>query len=160
MNSNRVAFLSMLKRCEGTSTSPATQAGGYDVIVTGADMHHEVFSDYSTHPFARGRPAKLIRPGLKSTASGAYQCLLANWIAYSSELQLPDFGPDSQDAIAIQQIKEFDGLALIDAGQFDVAVAKVAPLWASLPRSGHDQPERALDQVRAFYMQAGGIVRA
>jgi muramidase (phage lysozyme) len=166
MNANRTAFLAMIRRAEGTSTSPATTFKGYDVIVTGADGKSETFDDFSAHPFASGRPAKLVRPArdgrraLFSTASGAYQLLLANWTHYSVLLQLPDFGPDSQDQIAIQQITEFGGLPFIDAGQFDMAVSRIAPLWASLPRSGYGQPEHTLDQVRQWYVAAGGIVRA
>lgn len=166
MNANRAAFLAMLRRSEGTSTSPATTAGGYDVIVTGADGKPEVFSDFSTHPFANGRPAKLVRPAragvkaLYSTAAGAYQELLDNWTHYSALLDLPDFGPESQDAIAIQQITEFGAIGLIDAGQFTAALFKVAPLWASLPRASYGQPEHTLAQVQQWYCAAGGTMEA
>lgn len=164
MNSNRAAVLATIKRCEGTSISSVTKRGGYDVIVTGHDGKPETFTDFSTHPFAHGRLAKLIRPAvgsrkaLYSTASGAYQCLLSNWTYYSVLLGLSDFGPDSQDAITLQQIKEKGALPLIDAGQFDAAIAKIAPLWASLPGAGHDQPEHPLDVVRSYYLAAGGTV--
>lgn len=144
--------------------SPVTKAGGYDVIVTGADGKPEVFSDFSAHPFASGRPAKLVRPArggakaLYSTASGAYQCLLDNWTHYFALLGLPDFGPESQDAITLQQIREFGALPLIDAGQFAAAVFKVAPLWASLPRAGYGQPEHTLAEVQQWYVAAGGAM--
>jgi len=166
MNVNRTAFLAMIARAEGTSTSPATTFQGYDIVVTGADGKPEIFDDFSTHPFARGRAAKLIRPArpgakaLYSTASGRYQCLLSNWTHYSALLELPDFGPESQDAIAIQQITEFGALGYIDNGQFEVAVLRVSPLWASLPRAGYGQPEHTLAQVQQWYCAAGGTVEA
>ncbi|MCY0389728.1 glycoside hydrolase family 104 protein [Robbsia sp. Bb-Pol-6] len=160
MNPNRRAFLLMIQRAEGTSTSPATRAVGYDVIVTGIDGRPEVFDDFSRHPFAGGRPAKQVRPGLWSTASGAYQQKLANWLHYAPLLALPDFGPASQDAIALRQIAEFGALAFVDAGRIETAIGKVAPLWASLPGAGYRQPEHSLAQVCAFYEQAGGVVGA
>lgn len=69
---NVVAFLDMLAWSEGTSTSPATKNQGYDVIVTGADRAPEIFTDYSVHPFSRGRKSKAINSkGLTSNASWA-----------------------------------------------------------------------------------------
>lgn len=160
MNANRKAFLLMIQQAEGTSTSPITRAAGYDVIVTGSDGRPEVFTDFSRHPFADGRPAKQVRPGLWSTASGAYQQKLANWLHYAPLLALPDFGPASQDAIALRQIAEFGGLAFVDAGRVEAAIVKVAPLWASLPGAGYQQPEHSLAQVCAFYERAGGLLHA
>lgn len=166
MSANRAAFLAMLRKSEGTSTSPATTFGGYDVIVTGADGKREVFDNYSAHPFANGRPAKLVRPAtatrkaLYSTASGAYQCLLANWTYYSALLKLPDFKPESQDAIALQQIAEFGALPLIDAGDIEGAIHRIAPLWASLAGAGYGQPEHPIETLLAWYRAAGGTTGA
>ncbi|POR52740.1 muramidase (phage lysozyme) [Paraburkholderia eburnea] len=166
MNANRVAVLAMIRRSEGTVTSPVTKCGGYDVIVTGADGKPEVFTDFSTHPFAGGRAAKLIRektttrPALYSTASGAYQCLLANWTHYSSLLNLADFGPSSQDAIALQQISEFRALPLIDAGDIAEALKLIAPLWASLQGAGYGQHENTTNTLIAWYVAAGGTTGA
>lgn len=164
MTANRAAFLSMIRSSEGTSSSSATQCGGYDVVVTGADGKPEVFSDFSKHPFAAGRPAKLIRPArpgvkaLYSTASGGYQCLLANWTHYSATLHLADFGSASQDAIALQQISEFGALPMIDAGDVADAIARIAPLWASLAGAGYGQPEHPVQTLLAWYTAAGGTL--
>lgn len=71
---NIAAFLDMLAVSEGTANHPLTKNRGYDVIVTGLDGKPEIFTDYSDHPFAHGRPAKVFnRRGEKSTASGRYQ---------------------------------------------------------------------------------------
>lgn len=72
---NVVAFLDMLAWSEGTSTSPATKDRGYDVIVTGADRVPEVFTDYSVHPFSRGR--KTAETADKQQATGDKVTLIA-----------------------------------------------------------------------------------
>ncbi len=56
---NIAAFLDMLAVSEGTANHPLTKNRGYDVIVTGLDGKPEIFTDYSDHPFAHGRPAKV-----------------------------------------------------------------------------------------------------
>lgn len=161
MTSNRTAFLDMLAVSEGTSTNPRTLNRGYDVIVTGIDGKPEVFTDYSTHPFANGRPSKVINSaGLTSNASGRYQFMLKNWAHYKALLHLADFGPVCQDLWAIQLIRECAALPLIDGGQFDLAVARCSHLWASLPGAGYGQHENALAPLRDAYLAAGGELYA
>lgn len=157
MNPNRKAFLDMLSVSEGTSTSPITKNNGYDVIVTGVDGP-EVFTDYSQHPFVNRRAKKVNQKGLYSTASGRYQHMLVHWQHYKAQLNLPDFGPESQDLWALQLIRERGALPLIDAGKFEAAVAKVRNLWASLPGAGYGQPEHAIDKLRTAYLNAGGTI--
>ncbi len=160
MTPNERAFLDMLSIAEGTSTSPATRDRGYDVIVTGVDGKPEIFTDYSTHPFAGGRPSKLInRRGLTSNASGRYQFMLRHWAHYRDVLGLPDFGPESQDRWALQLIRERRALPLINEGWFAEAVAAVRNLWASLPGAGYGQPERSLAALKRAYLRAGGKLK-
>jgi len=159
MNQNRKAFLDMLAVSEGTSTSPATMDNGYDVIVTGIDGKPEIFTEYSDHPFNKGRKSKVINSkGLTSNASGRYQHMLKDWAHYRNQLALPDFGPESQDLWAIQLIRERGALPLIDIGNFDLAVARVRNLWASLPGAGYGQHENKIDKLRAAYLAAGGVL--
>jgi len=148
----------MLGWSEGTRTSSATARDGYDVIVTGADGRPEVFTDFGAHPFAAGRPPKVIRPGLSSTASGRYQVLLRYWLAYAKSLGLPDFSPASQDAVALQQIRERGALPLIDGGNIQLAIQRCANLWASLPGAGYAQPEQKMDRLLVVFVAAGGKV--
>lgn len=157
-SANLRAFLDMIAWAEGTSTSPATRNNGYDVIVTGADGRPEIFSDYSAHPFANGRPSKVInQAGLKSNAAGRYQHMLRDWAHYRDLLRLPDFGPASQDAWAVQLIRERRALPLIEAGRFSDAVAAVSNLWASLPGANYPgQPMRKVAQLASIYSAAGG----
>lgn len=122
---------------------------GYNVIVGG-----ELFHDYSTHP----RKLVWIRPGLASTAAGRYQLLSKYYDAYSKQLGLKDFSPVSQDAIAIQQIKERHALDYIEKGYISVAIDKVKNIWASLPGAGYGQHENSLDKLLTAYKTAGGFV--
>ncbi|HHT0933713.1 glycoside hydrolase family 24 protein [Serratia sp. IR-2025] len=160
ISNNLRAFLDMLAWSEGTSTSPATKNNGYDVIVTGADKKPEVFTDYSDHPFNKGRPSKVINSkGLTSNASGRYQFMLRDWAHYKGLLNLPDFSPSSQDKWAIQLIKERRALPDIEAGNIVQAINNCRNIWASLPGAGYGQFEHKLDRLIAKFKDAGGIVR-
>jgi len=157
---NQKAFLDMLAVSEGTSTSPATKNNGFDVIVTGIDKKPEIFTDYSTHPFANGRKSKTINTnGLTSNASGRYQFMLRDWAHYRSQLGLQDFGPASQDKWALQLIKERGALDDIEAGRFAAAVAKCKNIWASLPGANYPgQPMNKMETLQASYVAAGGML--
>lgn len=154
---NSLAFLDMLAWAEGTSTSPGTAMDGYDVIVTGIDRKPEVFKDFTDHPFAKGRPSKVINSkGLTSNASGRYQQMLKDWPHYKALLKLPDFSPISQDLLALQHIRECRALPDVVAGRIETAIAKCRNIWASLPGAGYGQHERKLDDLIAHYIAAGG----
>ncbi len=127
---NIAAFLDMLAVSEGTANHPLTKNRGYDVIVTGLDGKPEIFTDYSDHPFAHGRPAKVFnRRGEKSTASGRYQQLYLFWPHYRKQLALPDFSPLSQDRLAIQLIRERGALDDIRAGRIERAISRCRNIW-------------------------------
>jgi len=160
MNNNLKAFLDMIAASEGTSTSPATKLNGYDVVVTGADKKPEIFTDFSCHPFSKGRKPKLIskKSGLYSTASGRYQFMRKDYEHYKHTLNLPDFGPDSQDKWAIQLIRERRALNDIYDGRIAVAINKVRNIWASLPGAGYGQHENEIDKLVLVYVNAGGNI--
>lgn len=153
------AFFDMLAWSEGTSTHPLTKNKGYDVIVTGMDGKPEIFTDYKDHPFANGRPGKIFnRAGQRSTASGRYQQLYKFWPAYKKQLQLRDFGPESQDRLALQLIKECKALSDIESGRISDAIHKCRSRWASLPGAGYNQKEHKLDKLLEVFKSAGGNV--
>jgi muramidase (phage lysozyme) len=154
---NRKAFKDMLAVSEGTSTSPVTQNDGYDVIVTGVNGP-EIFTDYAEHPFAHRSPKKINNTGLYSSASGRYQFMRVHWSHYKTLLKLPDFSPASQEKWCDQLLKEQKALPLIDAGDFDNAVARCRNIWASLPGAGYGQHENSLDKLRQVYVNAGGTL--
>jgi len=130
---------------------------GYNVIVGGT-----LFHDYSDHPRFKlyEKKDEFIRNGKKdySTAAGRYQVLGKYFDAYKRQLNLPDFGHDSQDKIAIQMIRECGALADVDAGRFDVSVRKCKSRWASLPGAGYGQHENKLESLRLVYQKAGGEI--
>nr|WP_309487862.1 glycoside hydrolase family 104 protein [Escherichia coli] len=118
----------------------------------------EIFTDYSDHPFAHGRPAKVFnRRGEKSTASGRYQQLYLFWPHYRKQLALPDFSPLSQDRLAIQLIRERGALDDIRAGRIERAISRCRNIWASLPGAGYGQREHSLEKLVTVWRTAGGV---
>ena len=128
-----------------------TRNHGYDVIVGG-----ELFTDYSDHPSqtCHAKPKKL-----KSTGAGRYQLLSRWWDAYRKQLGLKDFSPKSQDAVALQQIKERGALPMIDRGDIRQAIDRCSNIWASLPGAGYGRLEHKADSLIAKFKEAGGTVR-
>ena len=150
MEANRKAFLDMIAFSEIGPKLLAKSDNGYNVIVGG-----ELFTGYADHP---RKSVRLDRLGISSTAAGRYQLLYRYYVAYKAMLKLPDFSPGSQDAIALQQIRECRALDDIDAGRFDEAVRKCSHIWASLPSAGYGQHENGLDDLRTAYVAAGGAL--
>ena len=144
MTPNIKAFLDMLASSEGTIY---LGDNGYNVLVGGG-----LFDSYADHP----RKPITVRAGLISTAAGRYQLLARYFDAYKKQLNLPDFSPASQDAIAIQQIKERGAIPDIEAGYIDVAISKCRNIWASLPGAGYGQHENNLSVLIDKYKQFGG----
>jgi muramidase (phage lysozyme) len=150
MNQNLKAFLDMIAYSEGTDNGrQPTKDHGYDVVVGGG-----LFEGYADHP----RKVVNIRPGLASTAAGRYQVLARYFDTYKKQLGLPDFSSESQDAIAIQLIKECGAMRDIEAGYIDIAISKCASRWASLPGAGYKQHENEMGKLVAAYKKAGGWV--
>ncbi|RAU43977.1 lysozyme [Pseudocitrobacter sp. RIT415] len=150
INPQRKAFLDTLAWSEGTDKpGQPTKNHGYDVIVGGS-----LFTDYSDHP----RKLVTLNPKLKSTAAGRYQLLTRYWDAYRKQLGLTDFSPASQDAVALQQIKERGALPMIDRGDIRQAIDRCSNIWASLPGAGYGQFEHKADNLIAKFKAAGGKV--
>lgn len=151
---NVLAFLDMLAWSEGTRTSRYTKDDGYDVVVGGIDSPN-TFGNYAGHPNIL---VTVNNQGLKSTAAGRYQLLFRWWKPYRDLLQLKDFSPESQDRVAIQQIRERGALGDIQAGRVRSAIAKCSNIWASLPGAGYGQREHRLEDLVQQYRAAGGVV--
>ena len=127
----------------------AASDDGYNVLVGSTASAPLLFDSYAAHP-------NVYNPRYRSTAAGRYQLLSRYFAAYKSLLRLPDFGPVSQDKIAIQQIRESRAFDLIVSGQFAPAIAAIAHIWASLPGAGYGQHENQLSNLQAAYLAAGG----
>lgn len=94
--------------------------------------------------------------GLSSTAAGAYQFLSRTWDECAAALKLPDFSPESQDLAALLLTDRRGALQDVLAGRIEMAIAKCAKEWASLPGSPYGQPTRTLQQALAVYEAYGG----
>ena len=152
MNPNRKAFLDMIAVSEGTSTHKNTRNDGYDIIVGGS-----TFNDYSKHP---RKLIPLPKLGIKSSAAGRYQIIKGTYDGLSKTLGLNDFSPETQDAMAIELIRECGALPFIDEGMIAEAIKKCRHVWASLPNAGYGQRENKLSTLLAAYKNAGGAVVA
>lgn len=149
MTPQQRAFLDMLAASEIGAALLAVSDNGYDIIVGSTPRNPIKFTSYKDHP-------RTYVKSVNSTAAGRYQILARYFDAYKKLLKLRDFSPASQDAIALQMIKEQRALADIEAGNFAAAVAKCRNIWASLPGAGYNQHENSLDKLQAAFLAAGG----
>lgn len=157
---NTAAFLMMIRTAEGTAGH-----NGYRTLFGG-----QLFDDYSDHP----RIAKAFVSNGKrlwTSAAGAYQFMAVSpipggpsstkvntWDVVQARLGLPDFSPASQDAAAVELIREAGALGDVRSGRFDQAVNKVRRIWASMPGAGYSQPEKSMDALRVTYLNNGGAL--
>lgn len=147
---NQSAFLDMIAYAEGTNGP-----NGYKTLFGGG-----LFASFSDHPriyksFTNGNGQTL-----RTSAAGRYQFLARTWDALAAGLGLADFSPASQDAGALELIRQRGALNDVRAGRTAQAIAKCAPIWASLPGAGYAQPERKLSVLVAQFRAAGGITEA
>lgn len=149
---NQRAFLDMIAWSEIGPALLRESDNGYNVLVGSTPEHPDLFESYADHP----NQLITLPNGIESTAAGRYQLLYRWWVPYKRLLNLPDFSPDSQDAVAIQQIRERGALGLIDAGAIDEAIAHCSNIWASLPGNTYGQHENAAAALRQAYAAAGG----
>lgn len=136
------AFLIMIQHAEGTYGKD-----GYRKLYGGG-----YFNDYSRHP-----NTKVTKWGITSTAAGAYQILSKTWAELQAKLNLPDFGPVSQDKAAIELIRRRKALEDVYAGRFTQAIAKCRKEWASLPGAGYGQNEKNVTSLLAVIKASGGM---
>lgn len=153
MNTNLQAFLLMIRKCEGTAS-----ANGYRYLFGSRYNKEKLFYEYTDHPKQYFDYTDKAGKTIKTSAAGAYQITYTTWKALKAKIKLTDFTPASQDKAAIQLIKETGAIPLIEKGKFNEAINKVRKIWASLPMSGNNQPERSLTQATAWYKDAGGTI--
>lgn len=155
LSTNLRAFLDMLAFSELGPELLAESDNGYDVIVGSTAGRADLFDDYAEHPHKRVI-LKIKGRIVTSTAAGRYQILARYADHYQRALGLPDFGPASQDRIAVQMIRECHALDDIEAGRFSQAARKCASRWASLPGAGYQQHENDINDLKLAYLAAGG----
>lgn len=147
-DSNVRAFLDMIAYAEGTSGP-----NGYRTMFGGT-----LTDSYADHPRKLFTFKNSRGEVLKTSAAGRYQFLGSTWDELKRKLGLQDFGPASQDAGAIELIRQRGALNDVKAGRIVDAIAKVRSVWASLPGAGYAQPERSITNLLTAYANAGGAV--
>lgn len=150
---NVVAFLQTIRHCEGTATPD-----GYRYMFGSTPAHPNLIPNYMDHPRKFFDYTDHTGKHLRTSAAGAYQFVVGTWDNLKTRLSLPDFSPHSQDLAALELIAEQGALQDIESGHFDLAINKVRHIWASLPGSNNNQPEKSIAEVKSWYQQAGGII--
>ena len=126
-----------------------TRNHGYDVI-----GRRELFTDYPDHP----RKLVTLNPNSNPLFSDATSFFPVGGMPTAS-MASERFSPKSQDAVALQQIKERGALPMIDRGDIRQAIDRCSNIWASLPGAGYGQFEHKADSLIAKFKEAGGTVR-
>lgn len=155
MSPNLRAFLQMIAVSELTARLLTISDNGYNILVGSTPDHPRLFSSYTDHP---RQLVDLPRLGVKSTAAGRYQILARYFDTYKKQLGLKDFSPASQDAIAVQMIRECGALGDIEAGRLATAINKCRSRWASLPGAGYGQRENDFDTLALAFRRSGGVI--
>lgn len=146
LSKNMNAFLDMISFSEGTDIKGSDD--GYNVLVGGG-----LFHDYSRHPGNR-----IWIPSINnySTAAGRYQILRRYAPHYIYILDLPDFGPESQDKIAIRLIGECKAINDVDVGDIVSAIEKCSSRWASFPGNSYGQRQEKIEALLIKFVEKGG----
>ena len=151
INNQRKAFLDMLAWSEGTDNGRRENQKSW----LWRHCRRRLFTDYSDHP----RKLVTLNPKLKSTGAGRYSFFPVGGMPTASSLAWKTSLPKSQDAVALQQIKERGALPMIDRGDIRQAIDRCSNIWASLPGAGYGRFRRKADSLIAKFKEAGGTVR-
>lgn len=157
------AFLYMIRASEHVFPRDVIDGDAYNIFYGGRK-----FRNLSDHPVITGemQPVKLsdsicinagLKPGCVSTAAGAYQIIRPTWIRLKERLNLPDFSPASQDAAAIELLRESGALDAILDNDIETAIRKASKIWASLPGNTYKQAPKSLAYALDRYNEGLGI---
>lgn len=155
------AMLAAIRYAEGTARAldPYRVCYGYAYTVRDLRDHPAVTGEWLGERLPDAMCANAgFGPGCKSTAAGAYQIIRPTWVRLRDALGLADFSAASQDAAAVELIRQRGALQDVRAGRFAAAVSKCRNEWASLPGNYARQGQRSMDQLIAAYTAAGGNV--
>jgi muramidase (phage lysozyme) len=127
-------YLEMIKKAEGTK--------GYD-----SGFNNVKLSSLDAHPGTAHKFKETDGKKNTTTAAGAYMFLKGTWDGVQGKLGLTDFGASSQDAAAVELLRQRGALDSIKSGDWSTALAKTGAEWASLPTSPYKQSKRSMDFV-------------
>jgi muramidase (phage lysozyme) len=164
MIGNLAAFLTMIAHGEGTDrVCDPYRATFQGESSPGIKKPMHLIMDFADHPAVtgewKGESLAFLGPryaGEISTAAGRYQITKPTWLRLKALLQLPDFGPASQDLACQQLIRERGALNLVLSGQVGLAITQCREEWASLPGGSSGQPQAAYADLLSAYGAAGG----
>ena len=144
INNQRKAFLDMAGVGGTDNDVSETRNHGYDVIVGG-----ELFTDYSDHP----RKLVTLNPKLSNRRRTLPASVTV--MPYCKASWPGKISSESQDAVALQQIKERGALLMIDRGDIRQAIDRCSNIWASLPGAGYGQFEHKAGQPDCKIQRSG-----
>lgn len=163
-DSNVRAFLETIKLCEGTKN-----AGEYACLYGSTPGRPRTFDGFADHPRIVSRISASDQRW--TSAAGAYQFMAVSpipgggstrmdtWDRLKARLGLSDFSPASQDAAAVELLRECGALQRLKWGDVAGAVARARKIWASLPGANYaGQGMRSLAQVQDWYTASGGVL--
>lgn len=140
-------FLDAIGSAEGTDTHGYNTAFGGGRLESLADHPRQLYDFKQTD----GTPNK-------TSAAGRYQFLQSTWDDLAKSLNLPDFGPESQDIGAVELLRRNGALPAVLAGDYDTAIKKSGATWASLPSSPYAQPKRSAGFMANVLDQAASAI--
>ncbi|MGH8678157.1 MAG: hypothetical protein ACREUQ_07395 [Burkholderiales bacterium] len=149
--SNVSAFLAVLRDAEGTARAPDPYRVTFGYAVTLADL--------SDHPYFTGEWEGGTFAGNPATAAGAYQFVQKTWSGLKSAGVVWDFSPASQDAGAIELIRQRGALAAVQDGRISDALARgLNREWASLAPGVSGQSFKSADWIKDKFSGYGGTL--
>ena len=143
---NVQAFLRVIREGESSQNDFA-----YRMRYGGHGKSPVFFDDLSQHPKVFEPTA---RPGLNSSAAGAYQATWTTWREEQRKYGWPDFSRASQDEFAVARLIYRSALAAVKAGRFEEACRLCHAEWTSLP--GGEEENAATPRARETYVRWGG----
>ncbi|PPA76494.1 hypothetical protein C4E15_06785 [Achromobacter spanius] len=140
-------FLDAIGSAEGTDTHGYNTAFGGGKLDSLADHPRQLHDFTQTDGKAN-----------KTSAAGRYQFLQSTWDDVAKSLNLPDFGPESQDIAAVELLRRNGALPAVLADDYDTAIKKSGSTWASLPSSPYAQPKRSPGFMAAALDKAASAI--
>lgn len=137
----RVVYGTVIRAFDGNAPYDRSLVGKRNVLVNNLQNHPNLLVQ--------------VNPNLRSTAAGRYQFLYGTW----QGLNMPDFSQHSQDIAAIKLMQRRGMIEPLLNGDFNAAIHKGAPEWASLPVVGGGsyyggQGAKNLSDLRRTYSTA------
>ena len=140
-NPNVRQFLDLIAHTEGT------EGNGYHTAFGGGRI-----ASLKDHPrYLKSFTQKNGKVN-KTSAAGRYQFIRKTWDNLARQYGLSDFGPKNQDLGAVALLAQNGSLPHILKGDWQTAVKKSGPTWASLPSApkAYSQPTRSWQSVAKF----------